>query len=137
MNMLLVGPQDLRMRWHSLFEVFFPKVKILEEDTKDNILKETNEVFKLVVFLPQEMDNFFLQYLSSLQNKSVPILCMVDKVNFKDYHTLLSNGVSGIISQDSSLDILRNAIHLVSDGGMYFEASIASHVSSFLEKVCK
>ncbi|EAR66211.1 two-component response regulator involved in degradative enzyme [Bacillus sp. NRRL B-14911] len=127
MNILLIGDNtEHQTKFKGLLELAFPKALIVDGnlDSAYKLIHNYYDKWNLAIFLPLEFESEMNDLLAACAIVSLPVLCIVRKEARNIYGELLKKGVKGIVGYDSPLDILRNGIKFVKEGGMYFDAMI-------------
>lgn len=132
MKVLLIGEQKQELtKFKGLLELAFPQSDVLdchlESMTIDVFMTKTNK-WDIVIFLPLPLASNLEELIQMCGKQFIPVMCIVNKEWELNYISLLKNGVKALIGYNAPLDILRNGIRFIQEGGMYFDPQISKDI---------
>lgn len=139
MNILLIGEQEEHLKkFQALLELAFPENNIAScsiEDSKQALQSESYH-WNIVLFLLIHPSLHQVEVLKICEERSFSVMYIVKRNESNNYMAMIEKGVKGIIGYDAPLDLLRNGLRYVKEGGVFFDPKIAKEMdlSSALKK---
>jgi len=88
----------------------------------DTYTLERNDI---VICLTSRLDTSTKETIELALASFIPVLCIVENIKEELYKTLIHIGVKGIVDGNkTSLHTLKNAMRVITEGGIYIESSI-------------
>ncbi len=111
-----------RELWASLLSnTAFLDLKVIGNDTTTIKFDELT-ASELIIFISNSFNEHLQNVIKQCIVNEIPVLCVTDEIEEETYTALIHKGVRGLLNgKKASLDIIKTAIRVVTEGGTYVE----------------
>lgn len=133
MNILLIADRDEHhSKFKGLLELALPKSNIVDKNINTDpfhLFQNGSDHWSFVLFLPTGSDLKRNELLQICENKKLHVMCIVNEISKDETVSLLGRGVKSLIGFDAPMDVLRNGIKFVREGGIYLDPKISKEIN--------